>query len=193
MLIFRAWATCGWKDILDSGWKRNHESWIIIKNLLRITNLFFLKTRESWLITTLLFKIPVFKRRWCLLHWKRSTLSTVTTYTRRLGDTSRSDSRNGSIHEQCRSHLEVQGTSGKALPRASKWTIWRLLKRCAACSGCRKQNLYKPLWRSWSSKILEKIVRTLLLLFSCRPFAASLVIKFDVIVNEVVLFSSRIR
>ena len=41
-------------------------------------------------------------------------------------------------------------------------------------------------------KILVEIVRTLLLTFSCRPFTASLDINFDVIVNEVVLFASRI-
>ena len=37
-----------------------------------------------------------------------------------------------------------------------------------------------------------KIVRTLMLLFSYRPVAAPLVINFEVIVNEVVLFASRI-
>ena len=41
-------------------------------------------------------------------------------------------------------------------------------------------------------KILVEIVRTLLLTFSCRPLTAALVMNFDVIINEVVLFASRI-
>ena len=40
--------------------------------------------------------------------------------------------------------------------------------------------------------VLVESVRTLLLLFSYGPIAASLVVNFDVIVNEVVLFASRI-
>ena len=41
-------------------------------------------------------------------------------------------------------------------------------------------------------KILVEIVRTLLLTFSCRPLTAALVMNSDVIINEVVLFASKI-
>ena len=41
-------------------------------------------------------------------------------------------------------------------------------------------------------QILVEVVRTLLLTFSWRPFTASLDINFDVTVNKVVLFASRI-
>ena len=40
-------------------------------------------------------------------------------------------------------------------------------------------------------EILE-IIRTLLLLFSFRPVTVSLVVNYDIVVNEVVLLASRI-